>query len=100
MRANTPSSVTTGAGVGFLDLVRMTFRKVNPTVITRSKIMAVQAGLYDSEGITIPFPMRTLVMRDPVRIEPPAPTTRHQGISPSQLRRTVPTARAAPGNPA
>ena len=30
----------------------MTFRKVNPTVITRSKIMAVQAGLYDSEGLT------------------------------------------------
>src|SRR6185295_14467051 len=27
--------------------------KVNPTVITRSKIMAVQAGLYDSEGITV-----------------------------------------------
>ena len=39
-------SVTTGAGVGFLDLLRMTFRKVNPTVITRSKIMAVQAGIY------------------------------------------------------
>src|SRR6187402_422263 len=45
-------SVTTGAGIGILDLLRMTFRKVNPTVITRSKIMAVQAGLYDSEGIT------------------------------------------------
>ncbi len=45
-------SVTTGAGIGLLDLLRMTFRKVNPTVITRSKIMAVQAGLYDEEGIT------------------------------------------------
>jgi uncharacterized protein YqfA (UPF0365 family) len=45
-------SVTTGAGVGIVDLVRMTLRKVNPTVITRTKIMAVQAGLYDSEGIT------------------------------------------------
>lgn len=45
-------SVTTGAGIGIIDLVRMTLRKVNPTVITRSKIMAVQAGLYDSEGIT------------------------------------------------
>ena len=45
-------SVTTGAGIGIFDLLRMTFRKVNPTVITRSKIMAVQAGLYDSEGIT------------------------------------------------
>ena len=42
-------SVTTGAGVGFLDLVRMTFRKVNPTVITRSKIMAVQTGLTDGQ---------------------------------------------------
>lgn len=45
-------SVTTGAGIGMIDLIRMTLRKVNPTVITRSKIMAVQAGLYDSEGIT------------------------------------------------
>jgi uncharacterized protein YqfA (UPF0365 family) len=45
-------SVTTGAGIGILDLMRMWFRKVNPTVITRSKIMAVQAGLYESEGIT------------------------------------------------
>jgi uncharacterized protein YqfA (UPF0365 family) len=45
-------SVTTGAGIGIIDLIRMTLRKVNPTVITRSKIMAVQAGLYDSEGIT------------------------------------------------
>ena len=45
-------SVTTGAGIGILDLVRMSLRKVNPTVITRSKIMAVQAGIYDSEGLT------------------------------------------------
>jgi len=45
-------SVTTGAGIGIIDLLRMTLRKVNPTVITRSKIMAVQAGLYDDEGIT------------------------------------------------
>ena len=30
----------------------MTFRKVNPTVIVRSKIMAVQAGLTDETGIT------------------------------------------------
>ena len=46
-------SVTTGAGIGILDLLRMTFRKVNPTVITRSKIMAVQAGIYDKfvEGV-------------------------------------------------
>ena len=45
-------SVTTGAGIGIFDLIRMTFRKVNPTVIVRSKIMAVQAGLVDNEGIT------------------------------------------------
>jgi uncharacterized protein YqfA (UPF0365 family) len=45
-------SVTTGASIGIFDLLRMTFRKVNPTVITRSKIMAVQAGIYDSEGVT------------------------------------------------
>jgi uncharacterized protein YqfA (UPF0365 family) len=31
----------------------MTFRKVNPSIITRSKIMAVQAGLDEaSTGIT------------------------------------------------
>jgi len=36
-----------GAGVGILDLIGMTFRKVNPEVIIRSKIMAVQAGLDD-----------------------------------------------------
>ncbi|MDR0522789.1 MAG: flotillin-like protein FloA [Planctomycetaceae bacterium] len=36
-----------GAGVGILDLVGMTFRKVNPDVIIRAKIMTVQAGLDD-----------------------------------------------------
>src|SRR5215213_8013409 len=45
-------SVTTGAGIGIFDLLGMTFRKVNPTVIVRSKIMAVQAGLGDETGIT------------------------------------------------
>ncbi len=30
----------------------MTFRKVNPTVIVRSKIMAVQAGLGEDTGVT------------------------------------------------
>ena len=30
----------------------MTFRKVNPTVIVRSKIMAVQAGIGDETGAT------------------------------------------------
>ncbi|GHT44871.1 UPF0365 protein [Planctomycetales bacterium] len=36
-----------GAGVGILDLVGMWFRKVNPEVIIRGKIMVVQAGLDD-----------------------------------------------------
>jgi uncharacterized protein YqfA (UPF0365 family) len=45
-------SVTTGAGIGILDLLRMTFRKVNPAVIVRSKIMAVQAGLGREWNIT------------------------------------------------
>ena len=45
-------SVTTGARIGILDLLGMTFRKVNPTVIVRSKIMAVQTGLTDEMGVT------------------------------------------------
>jgi uncharacterized protein YqfA (UPF0365 family) len=35
----------TGAGIGFVNLVMMSFRKVNPSIIVRCKIMAVQAGL-------------------------------------------------------
>ena len=42
----------TGASIGILDLVGMTFRKVNPAVILRSKIMAVQAGIDDAQGVT------------------------------------------------
>jgi len=45
-------SVSTGAGIGIWDLLGMTFRKVNPNVIVRSKIMAVQAGLGEETGIT------------------------------------------------
>lgn len=45
-------SVMTGAGIGMFDLIRMWFRKVNPTVITRTKIMAVQAGLDEEEEIS------------------------------------------------
>ena len=55
--------MTTGAGIGILDLLRMTFRKVNPTVITRSKIMAVQAGIYESEGLTTKGPRSPLLGR-------------------------------------
>ena len=42
-------SKTTGAGIGILNLLAMSFRKVNPAVIVRAKIMAVQAGLTDKE---------------------------------------------------
>jgi uncharacterized protein YqfA (UPF0365 family) len=43
----------TGAGISLANLVMMSFRKVNPGVIVRSKIMAVQSGLTDSnQGLT------------------------------------------------
>ena len=45
-------SVLTGAGVSIWDLIGMTFRKVNPTVIVRTKIMAVQAGITEEMGVT------------------------------------------------
>jgi uncharacterized protein YqfA (UPF0365 family) len=38
----------TRAGVSFPNLVMMTIRKVNPTVIVRSKIMSVQTGLTEA----------------------------------------------------
>ncbi len=41
------SSVTTKAGIGPLKLVMMSLRKINPNVIVRARIMAVQAGLTD-----------------------------------------------------
>ena len=45
-------SFLTGANITIWDLIGMTFRKVNKDVIVKSKIMAVQAGLEDDEGIT------------------------------------------------
>ena len=42
-------SFTTGAGIGLLDLIGMWFRRVDARAIVRSKIMAVQAGLGNSE---------------------------------------------------
>jgi len=45
-------SVTTGAGIGLLDLIGMSFRRVRPDIIVRSKIMAVQAGLGEETGLT------------------------------------------------
>lgn len=44
-------SVMTGAGIGILDLIGMKFRRVDPSVIVRSQIMAVQAGLGRESGI-------------------------------------------------
>ena len=45
-------SYASSAGIGLFDMVAMSFKKVNPAVIVRSKIMAVQAGLGDSSGVT------------------------------------------------
>nr|WP_146414442.1 MULTISPECIES: flotillin-like protein FloA [Crateriforma] len=45
-------SQLTGAGVSMWNLIGMTFRKVNPRSIVRSKIMATQAGLDDPEMST------------------------------------------------
>lgn len=45
-------SIMTGAGIGLFDLFRMSFRKVNPTVILRSKIMAVKSGFDEEDGLT------------------------------------------------
>lgn len=66
-------SVLTGAGIRLFDLVGMTFRKVNASVIVRSKIMAVEAGLGRTEittkaleahylaGGNVPLVIRSLV---------------------------------------
>jgi uncharacterized protein YqfA (UPF0365 family) len=45
-------SVMSKAGVRLRDLIGMTFRRVNPNIIVRSKIMASQAGLAEKDGIT------------------------------------------------
>lgn len=45
-------SYASSAGIGLFDMVAMSFKKINPAVIVRSKIMAVQAGLGDSSGVT------------------------------------------------
>jgi uncharacterized protein YqfA (UPF0365 family) len=45
-------SYASSAGIGLFDMLAMSFKKVNPAVIVRSKIMAVQAGLGDSSGVT------------------------------------------------
>lgn len=45
-------SKTTGAGISLLDLVMMSFRKVNATVIVRSKIIAVQTRLIEEYDVS------------------------------------------------
>ena len=40
------------AGISFINLPMMSLRKVNPSVIVRSKIMAVQSGITDTYDIT------------------------------------------------
>jgi uncharacterized protein YqfA (UPF0365 family) len=45
-------SFLTGAGIGIFDLIGMKFRNVNLSVIVRSKIMAVQAGIGREQGVT------------------------------------------------
>ncbi len=45
-------SKTTGAGIGIPDLLGMSFRQVNADVIVRAKIMAVQSGITERDGIT------------------------------------------------
>src|SRR5690348_16905757 len=42
----------TGAGISLLDLIMMSFRRVNTPVIVRGKIMAVQAGLTEVYPLT------------------------------------------------
>jgi len=45
-------SVLTGAGITIFHLIGMTFRKVRPKVIVKSKIMAVTSGIADDEELT------------------------------------------------
>jgi uncharacterized protein YqfA (UPF0365 family) len=75
-------SWTTGAGIGIWDLIGMTFRKVNPDVIVRSKIMAVQAGIGENQGVTskaleahylaggnVPLIIRSLIAANKAKID-------------------------------
>jgi len=53
-------SFLTGAGITIWDLLGMTFRKVNPRVIVKAKIMAVQAGIDDPDLTTRALEMHYL----------------------------------------
>ena len=43
----------TRAGIGFMDLISMTFKKIPVSMIVQSKIMAVKADLTEAEGVTL-----------------------------------------------
>ena len=43
----------TRAGIGFVDLISMTFKKIPVSMIVQSKIMAVKADLTEEEGVTL-----------------------------------------------
>ncbi len=74
-------SKTTGAGIGILDMLGMTFRKVSPAVIVRTKIMAVQAGLTDKmitsqaleahylAGGNVPLVIRAIIAASKARLD-------------------------------
>jgi uncharacterized protein YqfA (UPF0365 family) len=74
-------SKTTGAGIGMADLLGMTFRKINPAVIVRSKIMATQAGLTDADitsksleahylaGGNVPLVIRAIIAAKKARLD-------------------------------
>ena len=43
----------THAGIGFMDLLSMTFKKIPVNMIVQSKIMAVKADLTEDQGVTV-----------------------------------------------
>jgi len=43
----------TRAGIGFMDLLSMTFKKIPVNMIVQSKIMAVKADLTEDQGVTV-----------------------------------------------
>lgn len=43
----------TRAGIGFMDLLSMTFKKIPINMIVQSKIMAVKADLTEDQGVTV-----------------------------------------------
>jgi uncharacterized protein YqfA (UPF0365 family) len=45
-------ALMTNANIGLLELIGMGFRKVNANIIVRSKIMAIQSGLSEKDGVT------------------------------------------------